>query len=432
MTPSTQPLQAKPRRAPTSPKAKPGTGPRRRVLFIGEGSTLAHAVRPLALASSLPADRYEVVVATPERYRRWAPGHLQWLPLEAQTPETFAQRLRAGKPLFSLPRLEQYVAEDLRHLQEVKPDVVVGDFRLSLAASARATGTPYINISNAYWSPGRPLRPIRPSLDLFRGWPGPAAELAFRLLAPAGLRWHAKPMHQLLIAHGRDGVGRDVRRAFTEADLTLYADLPALFPEAAESPEHDFLGPISWEPPVALPAWWDDVPADRPIAYVTLGSSGDLETLERIVRWLEQMGHTVLLATAERAQIAADGRTVFVADYLPGMAACERADLVVCNGGSPTTTQALIAGRPVVGVASNMDQLLNMRAVQAAGAGAGLRADSLNRGAFERAVNRVSGFRAAKAAAALAEEASRWDPGEVLRQAIDRLAPAPGHALSSS
>jgi UDP:flavonoid glycosyltransferase YjiC (YdhE family) len=393
------------------------------VLFIGEGATLAHVARPLALAAALPANRYEAVVATPERYRRWAPDHVAWRPLTAQSSEAFAERLSRGKPLFSKGRLEQYVAEDLELIGDVRPDVVVGDFRLSLAASARRARAPYINISNAYWSPDRPLRLLRPALDLFKGWPVPAAELAFRMLAPSALKWHAKPVDELLADHGLEGVGRDLRRAFTEADLTLYADLPALFPDIPETERRAFLGPVSWEPQTPLPAWWDRVPVERPIAYLTLGSSGDAGLLARIVGWLEQMGFTVLLATAERAEIKGDERTVFVADYLPGLAACERADLVICNGGSPTTTQALLKARPVLGVASNIDQLLNMRAVQATGAGAGLRADRLGRRAFENAVNRLSGFRATKAAAAVAAQANGHDPVRVLCEAIDRLAP---------
>ncbi len=281
---------------------------------------------------------------------------------------------------------------------------------------------PYISLSNAYWSPDRPLRAPRPLLDRFSGWPAPAAGLAFRLLLPAALRWHARPVDELMTAHGLGGVGLDVRRAFTEADLTLYADFPGLFPDVAETARRRFLGPVLWEPPVAEPDWWDAIPDDKPLAYVTLGSSGEVDALERIVRWLQQMGYAVLLATAGRAEVEGDGQTLFVADYLPGLLVCELADLVVCNGGSPTATQALAKARPVLGVVSNMDQLLNMRAVQEQGAGVCVRADALTPRRFENAVNRLSGFRAAKAAARFAAEAAALDPVRTLIQAIEELA----------
>lgn len=392
-----------------------------RVLFIGEGATLAHAVRPLALAGALPADRFEAIVTTPERYRRWAPEGARWLPLAAQAPEVFAERLRRGRPLFSRGRLEEYVGHDLKMIGEVRPDVVVGDMRLSLAASARKAGVPYVSLSNAYWSPDRPLRAVRPVVDPYRRWPAPAAELAFRLGGGFALAWHAKPVDQLMADHGLGSIGRDLRRALTEADLTLYADLPGLFPEVPETPRRRFLGPVVWEPPTPPPPWWDVVPDDKPLAYVTLGSSGEVGALGLIAAWLQDMGYAVMLSTAGRARIEGDGPALFVAEYLPGSMACERADLVVCNGGSPTTTQALLQGRPVLGVASNLDQFLNIRAVQARGAGRGLRADALSRRGFEDAVNQLAGFRAAKAAAVLAAEARSFEPAQVLMEAITAL-----------
>ena len=411
-----------------APAPTPDSGPRKadparlRVLFVGEGSTLAHAARPLALASALPRGRFEAMIATPERYRAFVPPRLEWLPLQAQTPEEFAERLRRGRPVFNLSRLEAYFADDLKLIEKTRPQVVVGDLRLSLAASARVAGVPYVAISNAYWSPDRALRPIRPTLDRLRGWPAPLAELAFQLFAPTILPRHARPVDELMTAHGLRGTGRDLRRAFTEADVTLYADIPALFPDVPETPARRFLGPVAWEPPVEAPPWWDRLPADKPIAYVTLGSSGETQSLSSITAWLTAMGYAVVLATAGRAEIGGDEETVFVADYVPGLAACERADLVVCNGGSPTATQALLKGRPVLGIASNIDQLLNIRAVQARGAGLLLRADAVNRRRFEAAVNRLSGFRAMKAAVTFAAGPEPPDPARVLAGVIEELA----------
>ncbi len=396
------------------------------MLLIGEGATLAHAARPLALAADLPKDRCQVFLAIPARYHPWAPRGVEVLTLDVQSPEVFPERLRRAQPLFSPARLESYFEEDLRLIQQTRAQAVVGDFRLSLAASARKAEVPYVAISNAYWSPDRPLHPIRPVLERFAGWPAPLAELAFRLMVATVLRRQADPLDELLANHGMEPLGRDIRRTFTDADATLYADLPALFPDVPETPRRHFLGPVIWEPPTPPPPWWGLLPEDKPLAYLTLGSSGDAEQLSAITGWLRSMGYAVILSTAGRAELHGDDETVFVADFVPGYAACERADLVVCNGGSPTTTQALLKGRPVLGICSNMDQMLNMRAVQALGAGLGLRADALGRSSFEAAVNRLSGFKAMKAAATLAAGVQASEPGEVLLNTIEVLVGARG------
>ena len=62
---------------PPASRRRPPSPPRVRVLFIGEAATLAHVARPLALAAALPKHRYEVVLATPERYRDWTPRGVQ-------------------------------------------------------------------------------------------------------------------------------------------------------------------------------------------------------------------------------------------------------------------------------------------------------------------------------------------------------------------
>jgi UDP:flavonoid glycosyltransferase YjiC (YdhE family) len=395
---------------------------RLRILFIGEGATLAHAARPLALAAALPQDRFEAIVATPERYGRWAADHVRLIPLEAQSPETFLDRISRGRPMFSHPRLESYVAHDLELLAGTKPDVVVGDLRLSLAASARKAKAPYISISNAYWSPDRPLKPVRPALRPFEGLPAPVAEAAFRAVWPAAHRWHAKPVDQLTTSHGLGGIGRDLRRALTEADVTLFADLPALFPEIAETPHRRFIGPPPWEPPVDPPTWWNSIPERELVAYLTLGSSGDADTLKHAAAWLVEAGYVVIVATAGRVELEGDGERLFTSDYLPGSAAARRSAVVVCNGGSPTVSQALAAGRPIIGLCANMDQFLNMGAVEAQGAGVMLRADRLDRRRFIDALERTRRGEVKAAAERMAAQAASLDPVGVLIEAIQSLA----------
>lgn len=68
----------------------------------------------------------------------------------------------------------------------------------------------------------------------------------------------------------------------------------------------------------------------------------------------------VLVSTTCGAEPLANHDSVFCSAYLPGNQAAARADLVVCNGGSPTTFQALSEGVPVLGIPGNLDQFLNM------------------------------------------------------------------------
>lgn len=382
-----------------------------RLLFVAEGVSLAHVGRPILLAEAMAARGHEVTLAAPERYRRWAPKGVRWRALNSQSPESFARRLREGRRLYGQGQLKGYIADDLNLLSFAQPDAVFGDFRLSLAASARTAGAPYAAIANAYWSPQRRLRPPAPSLDFIR-------KLAFRAAWPLALEWHAAGIGEVLKAHDVE-VGNSLQKAYTESDLTLFCDHPALFPEV----EGTFLGPVAWEPEVGLPAWWERLP-ERPLAYLSMGSSGDAGALAPVARALVAEGFEVAAATAGRGGLA-EGEHVHVADYLPGSAACARAELVVCNGGSPAVNQALAAGRPAIGVCANLDQYLNMQAVQAHGAGLMLRSDALSPGRLRAAVRRVREGSFRQAAQALKASAAGMDAGAICEAALSRLLAGP-------
>jgi UDP:flavonoid glycosyltransferase YjiC (YdhE family) len=98
----------------------------------------------------------------------------------------------------------------------------------------------------------------------------------------------------------------------------------------------------------------------------------------QILQSLAALDVEVIVATAGKAVPGHVPANAHVADFLPGVDAARRAELVICNGGSPTTQQALAAGTPVIGIASNLDQFLNMEAIQRSGAGEIVRADRFN------------------------------------------------------
>ena len=84
--------------------------------------------------------------------------------------------------------------------------------------------------------------------------------------------------------------------------------------------------------------------------------------------------------------------------------------MVVSNGGSTTGYQALAEGRPVLGIAANLDQHLAMTAIQDAGAGLLLRSGALRREPLADALGRlISEPSYAQAASRLRDEFAQWN-----------------------
>ena len=113
----------------------------RRVLLVGEAVTLAHVARPIALARKLVARGYRPILAADPRFAALCPaGEWDTKEIRSIPSADFLRALARGKPVYDLATLERYVEDDLALLQAVSPAVVIGDFRISLAVSARLSG----------------------------------------------------------------------------------------------------------------------------------------------------------------------------------------------------------------------------------------------------------------------------------------------------
>lgn len=360
---------------------------RKKILFVAEMVTLAHLARPLVLLQSLDRTRYVPHFACAARDHAFLSDSdaEQWV-IHSISSQQFLAALAAGKPVYDEATLAAYVEEDMRLLDRVRPDVVVGDFRLSLSVSARKMQVPYIALSNAYWSPYvRPHYAV-PSLPISATLPVPLANALFLAVRPLAFALHTLPLNRVRRRYGLPSLGYDLRRVYTDGDRVLYADVPELFPARSLPDTHAYLGALTWSPPVELPPWWERWLATRPLVYVTLGSSGQVELLSHVLAALAELPITVIAATAGHLVPTDVPANAYVAQYLPGEAAAQHVQLVICNGGSPTSQQALCAGVPVLGIAANLDQFLNMGGVVRAGAGRLLRADRFSRADVREAV----------------------------------------------
>lgn len=352
--------------------------------------TLAHAARPYLLAGALAEAGYEVSFASSGQYRGlFGGGDFAWLDLKTISTERFLRSLKQGSPLYDLKTLRGYVQEDRERIQAVRPDLVLSDFRLSLCVSAQLEGVPCLNITNGYWHPSAQLAVPCPSLNFRRWVPNWLADLLFQASYPLAFRLHCEAFNRLAREFSVDIRFADIREVYTWGDVTVFADLPGIIPHV-DLPEHcEYLGPLLWSPALEEPDWWGQWDAAQPLLYLNLGSSGPAHLLNRLIQWTLDQGWQVLVGSGGEGRLDPAWRRhpkVFHATYLPGERAAEAADVVVCNGGSPTVYQAFVQGRPVIGIAENLDQYLNMEAVEPLNASMRIRSDAVGAGALVEAL----------------------------------------------
>jgi UDP:flavonoid glycosyltransferase YjiC (YdhE family) len=317
--------------------------------------------------------------------------------IETVAPEAFYSRLSRGRFFYRLEELQRYLRAELELIARVNPDLVVGDFRLTLPLSAQLAGVRCLSLANAHWSPAAPRELSAPEGGPFGALPGFARRALFAAISPLAYRLFAAPLDRLRRSVGLAPL-RDFREHYVAGDGCAYLDLPELFPAfgirhsafgtaavpKAESRQpkadvpagHFFLGPVLWQPRGLPEPELGSLGLERPLAYVSTGSSGSARHLPETLRALLAGGFDLAisgLGDSEQAGLRARlpalaGRSVMGRLFAPERVLA-RARLVVCHGGSGTVYQALTAGVPVLCRPENQDQHLVTRAVEAAGAG---------------------------------------------------------------
>lgn len=340
-----------------------------RVLFMAESVTLAHVVRPAQLAFSLKDSDYEVhFAATVDYQKRLCPENAIFHPIQSMASKEFQSRLDRGASVFNEKLLEKQIHEDLNLLDLLRPDIVVGDFRHSLSVSARIHGTPYMGIANAYWSHfNEKIMPL-PEIQPFRLFGQTVSKILLNLgrshVLPYIFQQQAKPMNRLREKYGLSTFA-NFTDCYLDADLVGFADaFEVVSPDPNFKTPYINLGPLVGNFQVPMPAWWDEVRNDQPLVYLNLGSTGNVDLIPALIEELTKEPIQVILGYMMKnepaAKIYPNGARVFCGQILPGDLICQRADVVISNGGSGGGYQALMAGKPLIGISKNMDQRMNM------------------------------------------------------------------------
>jgi UDP:flavonoid glycosyltransferase YjiC (YdhE family)/predicted Ser/Thr protein kinase len=394
---------------------------RKRILFLAEGATMAHFVRPLVLADALDASRYEVHFYAPSRFC----GHLKDRSffvgeLGTMAGEQFLANLDRGAPAFPASVIRGYVQQDRELIRSIKPDLVVGDMRLSLAISARLESAVCAVMINAYWSPYTRHRSLLPSIPLTRVIPPFLLGPVYRLAEPRAYAAHVGELNRVRKELGVPALPPDLRVMYTEGDYVLYPDIPEFVP-ASDLPEnHHYVGICQWTPQAEKPEWWDRMRADpKPKVFVSLGSSGPVRALPALLQALSKLPVAVIVSTSGRA-MPPEGPATYVAGLLPFTETAAEASVVVSHGGSGGLYPAIAAGTPVLGIPSNADQHLSTAVLEESGAGLGVRVEEANRRRLRGALEKLlfdPQYR--KSAQQWAEIYSRYDSGVMFRKFVD-------------
>lgn len=132
----------------------------KKILYIGEGVTLSHILRPLELAEKC-YDEYEICkenveihFVCDERYKLFITyKNFFFHKITTMSSESFLEHLNSGEKVFDYEYLSNCLREDEEIVNSIVPDIIYSDFRFSMYICAYKHNIQYYSITNAYWSP---------------------------------------------------------------------------------------------------------------------------------------------------------------------------------------------------------------------------------------------------------------------------------------
>jgi UDP:flavonoid glycosyltransferase YjiC (YdhE family) len=200
--------------------------------------------------------------------------------------------------------------------------------------------------------------------------------------------------------------------SYWRGDITLVAEPPD-FSGVQLPPDHFFTGPLIPQNEFPLPEEIKNIPTDKPIIYFAMGSSGTREIVARIIESFEGKPYRVIapvkfqLAQVQGVPIPSN---VLITDWLPALQVNKMADLALIHGGIGTVMTAALAGKPVVGVGMQMEQVANLACLERLGFAIRIRKSRNPSRKVQEAIAKLLNDKSAKAKAAeFAESVARWD-----------------------
>ncbi len=271
-------------------------------------------------------------------------------------------------PAFTDAELIQRVKSEIACLSDLKPVAVVTGSYVTIPVTSRVLSIPLVWVVQSTWLPEFFCHGAGMTDHL---WPAPLKTVA---------DWFVMRFINFWIRYGflnsvngaakHFGVpGYDSIFEFWRGDISLVAEPPE-FSGVKLPPKHTFIGPLIPQDEFLLPLEIAAIPRDKPLIYFAMGSSGTPEIVAKILESFEGKPYRVIAPVKFQLCLVPGVRVpenVFVTDWVPAIEVNKMADLAVIHGGIGTVMVAALAGKPVVGVGMQMEQVANLACLERLG-----------------------------------------------------------------
>jgi UDP:flavonoid glycosyltransferase YjiC (YdhE family) len=157
--------------------------------------------------------------------------------------------------------------------------------------------------------------------------------------------------------------------SYFKGEITFVAEPPE-FSGAILPDKYYFIDPLITKENFPIPDEIKNIPHDRPIIFFAMGSSGTTKVVTRIMQSFEGKPYLVIAPVKFLLEKVPDLKipsNVIVTDWLHALEINKIADITVIHGGIGTIMTAALAGKPIVGVGMQPEQVANIACLERKG-----------------------------------------------------------------
>ena len=334
-------------------------------LLVPGNNSLSHVAKCLAVREALSMQGHTVHVAVSRGSSRF----LKKIQIDHYVLPDIQESDGAMLPTVEWFRHQQHIIDcikaEVKMLEKLRPDRVLGIFRFTLKASAQIAGIPYDSLTCGCMTPDS-----EEVLGFAGNEPGMEQQ---RIILEGFYRYAGAKLSDAYGSFSVNGVSHVL--SALKGELTFLWD----FPEFAPLPRGNgsiHIGPFSWN------RWpYDDIDVDsiadgKRLAVVAFGTCVSQSVpARRIIPLLLDLGYRVLIAAGGQKDVLCDmplSKNVVTSTYAPLHKLFSHASLVISHGGQMTVFEALQNKIPVIVMPFQPEQAHNGVCLERIGCGSRL------------------------------------------------------------
>lgn len=331
---------------------------------------LSHYLRCLVLADSYDKSQYQILFLHSPQYAGFVKQHGYETFSCAQFQSDYVMECARNFDFNWLneAELERILLSQIAAIKKFDAAIVIGDVAPTLNMAAEYTGVKYISLLNGYMTKYYAFTRKVPRMHMSSGFlkvlPERIADLITDFAEKMTFRKIHLPFKQL-----RKKYGLQFRVDYIseiEGSSNLICDLPDLFPQKKLPANYTYTGPLIYQFLDEESDWLNHIPADKPVIFVSMGSTGDWQRLDFLN---DPYYSRYVIITAGDTEKVVHAPHVISREFVNLTQVLKKSDLMICHGGNGTIYPGIMNRVYLLCLSSHFEQEWNMSALEKSGYG---------------------------------------------------------------